>query len=271
MATRNVIRSLPDALDGLRNQDFRSFEVVVADGASSDGTVALLRVSSDVVTTWDSQPDNTVYEAWNRALARCRGKWLLFHGADDVLDSASALQRVAARLERLGPDVGIAYGSVLVENPSGHVVKPLGEPWPAARTRLHKGMPIPHPGTFHRASLFTEFGNFDPRFVIAGDYEFLLRVEKQTALEFLDVGTVIRMRTGGLSTRKETTSLMKAEVVLAQQRHGISGRPPRLPLPFELARRYLTIRIEGGSRLRAIKRALAAPIRDLVDTEERDG
>ena len=47
-ATRNAVEHLPNLIESLREQTDRDFEWVVADGASDDGTLELLRDITDL-------------------------------------------------------------------------------------------------------------------------------------------------------------------------------------------------------------------------------
>ncbi len=60
-------------------------EWVVQDGASTDGSVEILRRLGDPRLRMESRPDGGIYEAMNRAVSRASGDFLLFLGADDRL------------------------------------------------------------------------------------------------------------------------------------------------------------------------------------------
>ena len=67
-------------------------EVVVIDGASSDGTASWLESAApggrSGLLSWESSKDSGIAEAWNRGVARARGDWLIFLGADDQIGRA---------------------------------------------------------------------------------------------------------------------------------------------------------------------------------------
>ncbi len=73
------------AFESVRRCRGRSTEYIVVDGASRDGTLDLIREYGAVIDNWTSEPDEGIYDAMNKALARARGDWLLFLGADDEL------------------------------------------------------------------------------------------------------------------------------------------------------------------------------------------
>ena len=82
-------------------------EYVVVDGASSDGSVDIIRSHAKRLAGWISEPDGGVYDAMNKALAMARGDWLIFIGADDIL-----LPALASTATRLVDRDAIYYGDV---------------------------------------------------------------------------------------------------------------------------------------------------------------
>ena len=97
-ATFNASKSLPTLIDSLRNQTDRDFEWVIADGASDDGTIDLLKSVTDIHVVISSQPDFGIYDALNRAVKNSKGDYYLVMGADDVLypDSIASFRSIAS-------------------------------------------------------------------------------------------------------------------------------------------------------------------------------
>jgi len=69
----------------LEQQVFRSFEWIVIDGGSVDGTVEFLNLNQNV-TAWLSEPDEGIADAWNKGLSLCKGAQVLFLNAGDTYD-----------------------------------------------------------------------------------------------------------------------------------------------------------------------------------------
>lgn len=247
VATLNAARTLPRCLDSLRAQTFRAFEVIVVDGASSDGTVELLRAAGDVVAEWRSAPDGGIYAAWNRALPLARGEWIAFLGADDWLWDAGALERLAPALRTAMPRHAIVYGRIRWIDGAGRLVEELGEPWEACRERFRSHACLPHPGLMHHRSVFEKHGTFDASLKLAADYDLLLRVLKQGDALFVPSVTA-GVGWGGRSTRPENFALSLREMELVLRRHGL--RPPPLAWAWWnfLARAYLLLRSIIGER-----------------------
>lgn len=82
-ATRNAANHLPKLIESLRKQTDKDFEWVVADGASTDGTLELLQSITDIKIVISSQPDFGIYDALNRAITIASGEYYIVSGADD--------------------------------------------------------------------------------------------------------------------------------------------------------------------------------------------
>jgi glycosyltransferase involved in cell wall biosynthesis len=247
IATLNAARTLPRCLDSLRAQSFRGFEVIVMDGASTDGTVDLLRANGDVVTQWASAPDAGLYGAWNKALPLAKGEWLCFLGTDDWLWDGEALARLAPHLRSAAPAIRVVYSRNRQLDAEGGLIDELGEPWQACRQRFRSHECLPHPGLMHHRSLFAKHGGFDESFRFAADYEFLLRELKAGDALFVPAVTV-GVGWGGRTATPENFVATMRETEAALRRHGL--RPPALTWAWWkfLARFYATLRALVGPR-----------------------
>lgn len=226
VAVKNGAASLQRCINSIACQTWGQRETIVIDSASTDGTGDLLEenLRSGKISAFVSEPDHGVYEAWNKALRRARGEWICFLGCDDQFHDAGALgSLVAARAQ----GARIVYGRVRLVTRNGAVGAIHGRPWSVARPSFLAGTMIPHPGTLHHRSLFSEHGVFDESFRIAGDYELLLRELRTGKAVFVD-RVVVDMRFGGLSSRPAAIHSMLREVQRARAKQGLRDVPPRL-------------------------------------------
>lgn len=247
IATRNAAGLLPKCLDSIRAQSFRDLEVLVADGASTDATLDVIKAYGDVVTAWDSRPDTGLYAAHNRMLPRARGDWIHFLGADDWLLGSLALEAVAPHLQSAFPRYRVVYSGVQLIEPGGRLVEELGEPWDRCRDAFRSGNCLAHQGVFHHRQLFEEHGLFDEQFRLAGDHELLLRELKDSDALFVPVLTTA-MGFGG-----QTTDLLHACRLLEETRRALAMHglhPPRLRWAYLMftARLYAILHALVGDR-----------------------
>ena len=84
MATRNAAADLPAALASIAEYA-PGIPLLIQDGASTDGTVDLLRARTAHITHWDSAPDGGIYDAFHRLIDRADTDFVFFLGADDRL------------------------------------------------------------------------------------------------------------------------------------------------------------------------------------------
>jgi len=219
-ATYNAAECLPNLARSIREQTYGNIEWIVVDGASKDGTLDILRQNEDVIDHWISEPDRGIYDAWNKGLGLANGEWICFLGADDFLWSAEVLETMVPRLEAAYPGCRVVYGSLAVVNPDGQMLYTLGEPWAAVRRRFQSVMTLPHPGLMHHRSLFSEHGEFDTSYRIAGDYELLLRELRSGDARHLEGVIVAGMTLGGVSTTPAASWTMLKEMRRAARENG---------------------------------------------------
>jgi len=162
-------------LASVRSQTARgSFEYLVVDGGSTDGTVDEIRAAADrgEVDRWVSEPDRGIYDAMNKAVGLAGGRWIHFLNTADVFVSDRTVEGVA--LESV--DTDLAYGSCEQIYPDGGVhftpCRPLDSTWFA--------MPCSHQSLFARKEWLQRFP-FDLRYRVAADHHFLARCLREGA------------------------------------------------------------------------------------------
>lgn len=200
-ATLNSARYMARMLESLATQTYRNFELVIQDARSADGTLGIIDSFRDRLpcTKVVSEKDSGIYDAWNRALERVAGEWVLFLGSDDRLASPDVFEKVATALESAGPEILFGSGGLVYIQLDGGVRNEVKGRSAGVGAIIHRDFPVPHPALFTRAGLLKE-ERFDPSFKIAGDYDFLVRTYRgdQTYMT-LDV-VVTLMQIGGISS-----------------------------------------------------------------------
>lgn len=174
ISTYNAADILQRCLNSIYAQDFPGIEIVIVDGASKDGTRAVIEANAARIGPWLSQPDKGIYDAWNKALRLATGQWLYFIGADDVLHGPTAISEAMAQIARAPEGTLVAYGQIDYIDRNDQPIR-LGQPWDELRDAMRSQMALPHQGVFHARALFKRFGGFDGDFQIAGDYKLVMQ------------------------------------------------------------------------------------------------
>lgn len=245
-ATFNAARELPFTVRSIAAQRGASFEWVVVDGGSSDGTTALLARNEPLVARWISEPDRGIYDAWNKGCVLARGDWLLFVGAGDELVAEDTLARLAPQLAAAHPAHDLVYGKLRYISSLGRRdLDEAGTPWEELRGRWQLGRPAlpPHGALFHHRSLFEAGRRFDPRFRIAGDAEFLLRHAMRKPPLFVPL-PLLRAPLGGVSMDLRNARAMAREIAAMNRELGIA-----VPLRHRVAEALLLAAKVAASRM----------------------
>ena len=97
-----------------------SFEWIVIDGGSADGTQAFLEnLNGEHRLRFVSEPDNGIYDAMNKGIALARGRFALFLNSGDILhaDAASFIRQLKTQ-----SDKAMVIGDALLDdNPAAFI------------------------------------------------------------------------------------------------------------------------------------------------------
>lgn len=239
-AVYNAAATIGDALDSVAAQTHPAVEHVVVDGGSDDGTLAAIERRLGRVASFVSEPDRGIYDALNKGIARATGDVVGFLHADDVFARPDALALVAEAFA--DPSVDGVYADVEFVRPQApdRVVRRYSSRRFAPELVAWGWMPA-HPTLYLRRRVYEELGPFRTDYRIAGDFEFILRLFLRSPFRcrYLDA-TLVRMRTGGLSTRGLGATLrINREILRACREHGV--RTGWLKLSARYARKALEL------------------------------
>lgn len=221
----NSADTITDALRSVASQSWPHVEHIVIDGASTDGTLALIDQHRARLACVVCEPDDGIYDAMNKGLRLATGDLVGFLNADDVLASSDTLAAVA-RAAQQAPDADAVYGDLRYV--SKHRPGEVFRHWrsePFQPSSLSCGWMPPHPTLYVRRSVMESLGGFDTSFRIAADYEFVLRLFRRPGRGYVYLPQVlVSMRTGGASNRSLRALLRKSrEDYRAMRWHHIGG------------------------------------------------
>ena len=218
--TRNTVDHLAGCLDSVATQDGADFEHWVVDGASTDGTVELLRSRNDPRLRWISEADRGVYEAMGKAVALARGRWIYFLGADDRL-RPNALREMAAHLR---DDRTIYYGDVWMTRRKIRYAGRFGG-WKLALKNICQQAIFYPRGVFERHA-------FDLQYMVQADWVLNMACWKDDRLRFRHVPLVVAdfNDAGGLSSVRRDLAIERDYVPLL-----VRHFPPWISWPLSAA------------------------------------
>ena len=90
----NDREGLDKTIQSVINQAYKEFEYIVIDGASTDGSVDVIKKYADKLTHWVSEPDSGIYNAMNKGTQMASGEYCLYLNSGDFLAEDDVLERL---------------------------------------------------------------------------------------------------------------------------------------------------------------------------------
>lgn len=197
VVARNSEKYLQDAIASILAQTYPHREIILVDGQSTDATATIAKSYSEI--NYIYQETLGLSNARNLGLKIAQGEFIAFLDSDDRWTSDKLKLQAETLINNAKIDYVTGYLQLIAETNTnlrkGYVNDVLQKPkW--GRT----------PGVLMaRRQLFTQVGNFDTKYKIAGDLEWFVRVQKM-AIPTLTLPEVLlykRIRDNSLSTQSE--------------------------------------------------------------------
>jgi glycosyltransferase involved in cell wall biosynthesis len=189
VSTYNSERYLAGCLADLEAQSIASeIDIIVVDSGSQQNEQAIVRDFQrqyDNIQYVRTDHRETLYSAWNRAIALSRGTYVTNANTDDRHESY-ALERLAMSLDAR-PDCVLAYANQNIVEGEGtaRAISRVTECGEFSRRRLFETCFIGSQPMW-RKSVHDEFGGFDEAFFAAGDYEYWLRISQTHPFRYVN-------------------------------------------------------------------------------------
>jgi putative colanic acid biosynthesis glycosyltransferase len=208
---RNTRDSLTATIESVLSQTYAPLEFIIIDGASSDGSVEIMRQFAADISYSISEPDEGIYDAMNKGVRAATGEWIIFMNSGDLFHDHHAVADVFTQPH---PDADLVYGNSLCRYQREQVDRLIpAEP----TTVLPLRMNCSHQSLFARRDLLLQ-APFSLN-LMAADYEFLLRMYAQCR-RFKHIDRVVGININeGISDVKRLRSL-KQRAALATK-HGL--------------------------------------------------
>jgi glycosyltransferase involved in cell wall biosynthesis len=193
---KNGENLLEKTIQSVLSQTYQNIEYIIIDGASTDGTVNVIRQYGEKIHYWVSEPDSGISEAFNKGIHSSNGDWINFLNAGDVFWQKDTVERVSHYFDQGLILTGFAqFGQKVMPK---RVLR--------NQERLNIKSMVSHQASFVHHSVFNQIGLFSPDYQLRMDYDFWLR-----AFQRYDF-------------------LMLNEILVDYDPHGMSGEPSNIRL-----------------------------------------
>ncbi len=201
----NDAEGLQKTLDSVwSRQTYSDMEQIVIDGASSDGSVEVIKKYSDKLAYWTSEPDSGIYNAMNKGIAKAKGDYLLFLNSGDWLEDDILAKIFPCRTHE---DIIYADYNNITDGGKKERVKMPDEitlPW----LLLHS---LGHPSTFIKREIISGKG-YREEYRIISDWAFWIEelIKNGRSSRHIDMAAT-NYNLQGISAQKESQKKITAE------------------------------------------------------------
>jgi len=163
-----------------KNFSKHSYEFIVIDGDSNDGSKYIIR-KSKVISKYKMEKDRGIADAFNKGINLSKGKYLYFLNSGDVFYSSNSLKKILSKI--FNKDIYVY--KIAITNNNGLILNIVGKK--IDLLKQVKRNYLPHQGMIIKKKLFKVFGNYDITYELGMDYEWstrLIKNYKTIQLEF---------------------------------------------------------------------------------------
>lgn len=202
---KNGDQTLERCIKSIKYQTFQDFEYLIIDGNSSDETHKIIKQYSDIVDYAISEKDEGLYFAMNKGLELARGRYVGILNADDVY-SLNTLELVKNAITK-NSNCDVIYGAMsFFDKPNQiHFIH---------SDELSKRM-IFHPTCFVSSNTYKELGNFNTKYQVAADYDFILRCRNAQKIFYGLEDVLVTFNRGGISAKLRFRSIFETTEIQA--------------------------------------------------------
>ncbi len=220
--TYNSVQTLQDSIESILAQDYPNIEHIIVDGASTDGTVELIRSYGDRIGKFTSEPDRGMFDAMNKGVMLATGDIIGILNSDDFYEDPDIISTVVAEFDR--SQVDSVFGDLVYvdRNNLDRIVRYYSSANCTPENFAYGWTPA-HPTFFAKRSVYNRSGLFKTDYKIASDFELMARFLAKDRISSAYIPKVmVRMRMGGLSTRSLMSNwIISQEIVRACTENGI--------------------------------------------------
>lgn len=239
--TYNASRWLERTILNVLSQSYPAIEYIIIDGASTDGTVDIIKRYESGISCWISEPDKGLYDAMNKGLEKATGDYVWFINAGDTLYTSNTVQQIASLLQRKRILPDIIYGETVVvdEYSKSLGMRRLKAPKQLSWKSFRMGMLVSHQSFVVKRTIAPLY---DLRYRYSADVDWCIRCMKQAKVIYNTRLILSNFLEGGVSTTQRKDSLKERYAIMCRY----YGKIPTMLLHLWFAVRFYTTKLVKG-------------------------
>jgi len=207
----NNVRDVERTILSVIGQSYSNIEYLIIDGASTDGTLDVIRKYQDRISILISEKDKGIYDAMNKGLALATGDYILFMNSGDEIYTPDTVSNIFST----SPNADIYYGETEMIDDAGNSLGQRRHKVPEQFTwkDFKYGMAISHQAIYIKRSLTQ---SYNPEYQLSADIDWILQVAKK-ADKIVNVHQyVAKYLVGGMSKTKHRQSLLERFAIMRE-------------------------------------------------------
>ena len=209
--TKNDRDNIENCIESVLSQGYKNLEYILIDGASTDGTVNIIKQYNGRISKWISEKDNGIYDAMNKGINMATGDVIGFLNSDDLYAGPNILEFVAEEFQN--NDIDSCYGDLVyvAKDDTNQVIRN----WKSCEFSyelFNNGWHPPHPTFFVKKNIYEKCGTFDTKYKIGADYALMLKflVKHKIRVKYIPE-VLVKMRVGG-SSNENIFNILRANL-----------------------------------------------------------
>lgn len=207
----NSAETIEQTIKSVITQSYSNVEYIIIDGGSTDGTLSIIERYASFITYFISEPDSGIYDAMNKGINLASGDIVGIINSDDWY-SPNIFEKIIEHFKDSSFDV--AYGDLTYVYPDGKHIVATAETVDCSD--MHYRNVLWHPTVFVNRKMYLENGNFNCRFKIFADYQFLLRLYNKNARFYYIPLNIAYFRTNGFHSKMRWNTITEERRVALQ-------------------------------------------------------
>lgn len=220
------------AIESVLSQTYPNVEYIIIDGASTDGTIDVIKGYGNKINKFISEPDHGIYDAMNKGLKLATGDVIGILNSDDMYINNHIIEKIVKIFELHNVD-SLFADLVFVRSDNLERTIRYYDSSKCLPNNFKKALYPAHPTFFVKREIYEKYGYFKTDYKIAADFDLMARFLYTHNISYYYLQEpIIKMRIGGVSTSLKSLYINTIEQLRVCKENGIKTNIGQILLKY---------------------------------------